>query len=248
MNLKLPLLVFVTFFAVASVSAEAGNNSPTPQRRVMRDPSAQPEVARYSLNFPGGTPRELSAAVAQASGKPCNLIVAPKFENMKLPAIRLENVTTSELFTALRESSHVTEWGSQGQTVNTIRYNFITMSSPVTDESIWFLFTGGLMPDSKQEQPVVCRVYSLAMYLNDYSVDDVTTALTTAWNLQGAEPPKLAFHKETSLLIVVGDPVQQDSVNQVLSSLSLNLGGTGSNQRVRKVLEPDGTPKVPASK
>src|ERR1041385_5181360 len=47
---------------------------PAPQ---MTPPSPQSTagLTRFSLDFPGGTPRELAAAIQKASGKPLNVIV-----------------------------------------------------------------------------------------------------------------------------------------------------------------------------
>jgi len=53
-----------------------------------------------------------------------------------------------------------------------------------------------------------------------YKVEDITTAIETGWKMQGATPtPKLSFHKDTKLLIGVGEPGQLQMVDEVLRQL-----------------------------
>ena len=41
--------------------------------------------------------------------------------------------------------------------------------------------------------------------LEAFTIEDVTTAIETTWKMLGTDPlPKMSFHKETKLLIVVG--------------------------------------------
>ena len=51
-------------------------------------------------------------------------------------------------------------------------------------------------------------------------MDDITTAIQTAWKMTGAEDlPKLSYHKETNLLIVVGPTPEIPIVDSVLREL-----------------------------
>ena len=52
------------------------------------------------------------------------------------------------------------------------------------------------------------------------SVDDITTAIQTGWKMLGEEnPPKISFHKDTKLLIAVGEPDKLEIIDAVLNSL-----------------------------
>jgi hypothetical protein len=65
-------------------------------------------------------------------------------------------------------------------------------------------------------------VYLLTPYLDrGLTVDDITTAIQTGWKMLGYSPtPELSFHKETKLLIAVGDPNQLETIDRVLSALN----------------------------
>jgi fructose-specific component phosphotransferase system IIB-like protein len=53
------------------------------------------------------------------------------------------------------------------------------------------------------------------------TVDDITTAIQTGWKMGGdSEGCELSYHKETNLLIVVGDASQFETVNGVLVALT----------------------------
>jgi hypothetical protein len=77
-------------------------------------------------------------------------------------------------------------------------------------------------------------------------VDDITTALTTTWQLQGTELPKMAFHKETQLLIVVGDYAQHRPVSDVLNALTDNINADAQQRRLEAALPKPRTAPAPA--
>jgi hypothetical protein len=98
-----------------------------------------------------------------------------------------------------------------------------TSNGGVSDDSIWYFYTDKpLAPASK-----ICRFYSLASYLDrGFTVDDITTVIHTAWEIQAgadkgdnASIPDLSFHKETKLLIAVGDPNKLENIDQALNTL-----------------------------
>ena len=52
------------------------------------------------------------------------------------------------------------------------------------------------------------------------SVDDITTAIETGWKMLGeTSPPTISFHKDTKLLIAVGDPSKLETIDAVLKAL-----------------------------
>jgi hypothetical protein len=69
----------------------------------------------------------------------------------------------------------------------------------------------------------VCRFYSLAPYLDRHiTVDDITTAIETGWKMLGdSAPANISFHKDTKLLIAVGEPSKLETIDAVLKALAV---------------------------
>ena len=97
-----------------------------------------------------------------------------------------------------------------------------------TDETVWSLHSSGL--STKVLAKVygvtpVCRYFQLASYLENYSIEDITTAIQTGWKMAKVEPmPQLSFHKETSLLIAVGPEASVNQIPAVLNELQRDRG------------------------
>ncbi len=86
---------------------------------------------------------------------------------------------------------------------------------------------------TNQEPPRLVQFYSLESVLDRYSVEDVTTAIKTGWELSGAKTqPTMKFHEETKLLVVAGDQYQHQMVSQVLGSLRESKPGVGVGRGV----------------
>ena len=57
------------------------------------------------------------------------------------------------------------------------------------------------------------------------TVDDITTAIQTAWTMLGSTPgndqaaPQISYHKETKLLIAVGEASKLETIDAVLKAL-----------------------------
>lgn len=193
-------------------------------------------LTAFDLDFPGGTPRELVAAVRKASGIPLNAIVPDEFAKTQLPGLKMTAVNISQLFQALEAASRKTEvystasyygGGAYGsyksyQTMVT-SYGFKT-EGPQKDDSIWYFYvTKPALPagSSVATNGKQCRFYSLAPYLtHGVTVDDITTAIATGWKMLGeTSPPEINFHKETKLLIAVGEPGALEIIDSVLKAL-----------------------------
>jgi hypothetical protein len=57
-------------------------------------------------------------------------------------------------------------------------------------------------------------------------VDDITTAVETGWKMLGeTSPPTISFHKDTKLLIAVGEPSKLELIDAVLKALGSQIGG-----------------------
>ena len=212
-----------------------------------------PELTKFPLDFPGGKPRELVAAIQKATGKPLNVIVPDEFADTQLPELRMNNVDVAQLFQALEAASRKTEavvtgtsrygGGPQQQyTFSTTSYGFKTDGRP-SDDSIWYFSVEkpkALPADPAPPPTKVCRFYPLAPYLErGVTVDDITTAIETGWNLLGyrASAPKISFHKDTKLLIALGEPSKLEVIDDVLKALSPRPPSPGESfqERLREI-------------
>ena len=154
------------------------------------------------------------AAIEKSSGRPLNTVVPNRFASLKLPPLKMKGVDVAELFQALEAASNSHEQSPQG--VFTDKFGFRTQGA-ASDSSIWYFFVDG--PPSP---PRVSRFYLLTPFLDrGLTVDDITTAIQTSWRMLGiSAPPELSFHKDTQLLIGVGDQYQLQTIDDVLRALS----------------------------
>jgi len=209
------------------------------QRAGTAAPSAEPSLTKFNLDFPGGTPRELVAAIEKATGRPLNAIVPDELANTKLPALKMNSVDVAQLFQALGAASHKSEAVISGtgspygppsyQIANTSCGFRMGSDERQTDDTIWYFYAEKptLLPLSSSAK--VCRFYSLAPYLDrGVGVDDITTAIDTGWKMLGeTSPPTISFHKDTKLLIAVGEPGKLEPIDAVLKALGSQMGGGG---------------------
>jgi hypothetical protein len=194
------------------------------------EPVPEPPLARFNLDFPGGMPKELVAAIEKAMGRPLNAIVPDEFANTMLPAVKMSSVNVSQLFSALSLASRKTETilnpspgfpsGYGGYQTYQTAYGFKTEGTPA-DDSIWCFFIEKPVATPAPPAYKVCRFYSLNPYLDrGATVDDITTAIETGWKMLGEKsPPTISFHKDTKLLIAVGEPSKLETIDAVLKAL-----------------------------
>ncbi len=191
------------------------------------------KLPRFDLDFPGGTPGALAEAIQKASGKPLNVIIPTEFRDTQLPAMKMKAVTVPELFQALQLASVRTEPFVTGTTMNAAgnRINSVTYQStgygfrapPTTDPEnpVWYFYVA--RPGAAtliEPPPKICRFYWLGDYLKTYTIDDITTAIQTGWKmLSDASPPNINFHKDTKLLIAVGEADKLKVIDAVLAEL-----------------------------
>jgi len=218
-----------------------------PPLRSFTAPGQAPDTSvltKFNLDFPGGTPEDLVAAIQKATGKPINAIVPEQYANTKLPPLKMNSVNVSELFNALQMASakietYVTSFNGPYQSYNqkSTSYGFKTDGRP-TDESIWYFYVDKVpeTPNTAKASEKVCRFYNLAPYLeNGLKVDDITTAVQTGWKMIGEKsPPEISFHKDTKLLIAVGDPEKLKTIDAVLQALKPD---TSVNPILRSLME-----------
>jgi hypothetical protein len=164
------------------------------------------------LDFGGGNPMALVEAIEKATHKPLNVIIPNDERNVSIPPIKLTNVTVPELFQALNTASSRREL--VGNNIYICSYGFETKGHG--EDAVWYFH-------STEPPPLtdVCRFFQLAEYLEDFTIEDITTAIQTGWELLGVKPtPRLKFHPETKLLIAVGHSEQIATITDVLAQLS----------------------------
>jgi len=189
--------------------------------------ASEPVLTKFSLDFSGGTPQQLVAAIEKATGKPLNAIIPPEHADTKLPPLKMSNVDVRQLFQALELTSQKTEAYATGNFPGSYQQartssGFRTQGQ-ISDESIWYFYLDKLAPPPTQVRtaPKICRYFSLAPYLESgQTVEDITTAIQTGWKMLGDDDtPKISFHKETKLLIAVGEPEKLETIDAVLTAL-----------------------------
>jgi len=228
--MKFKIALFVPLAMLLLISTGMSQPQPgLPQRPLGLPGTSKPgePLTRFDLDFPGGTPHELVAAIQKAMGRPLNAIVSDEHARVKLPALNMKNVNVAELFEGLAMASRKQEIiptsqfpGSSYTTVSS-SYGFRSSgNSPVTDDTIWNFWVE--KPSAAQPAPKYCRFYSLASYLErGASVDDITTAIETGAKMFGSpfRSEDLVFHKDTKLLIAVGEQAKLEIIDSVLRAL-----------------------------
>jgi hypothetical protein len=188
-----------------------------------------PTLTKFNLDFPGGTPKELVAAIEKAMNKPLNAIIPDENADTKIPALKMSNVDVPHLFNAVVNMSYkyapsnfgVGGFGGQPRDVVS-SYGFETRDGDMSDDSIWYFFVYKAPTQQAPPPPQkICQFFSLSPYLDrGFTVDDITTAIQTGWKMAGVTPtPDLNYHKETKMLIAYGEPQPLDTIRQVLVTL-----------------------------
>jgi hypothetical protein len=208
-------------------------------QRASAPPAAESSLTKFDLDFPGGTPKDLVAAIEKATGRPLNAIVPDELANTKLPALKMNSVDVSQLFLALAAASRKSEavisgtgypYGPSSYQIANTSCGFRQVAEGrLTDDTIWYFYVDKPILPPLTSSGKVCRFYALAPYLDrGMSVDDITTAVETGWKMLGeTSPPTISFHKDTKLLIAVGEPSKLEPIDAVLKALGSQMGGGG---------------------
>ena len=197
------------------------------QARAAADQANAPVLTKFNLDFPGGTPKELVAAIEKAMGKPLNAIIPDENADTKIPALKMSNVDVPHLFNAVVSMSYKyaspSQFGGFGQPRDVVSsYGFETKDGNMSDDSIWYFIVYKAPTQQAPPPPQkICQFYSLSPYLDrGFTVDDITTAIQTGWKMAGVTPtPELNYHKETKLLIAFGEPDKLKTIQNVLQTL-----------------------------
>lgn len=185
-------------------------------------------LPKFDLKFPGGTPEQLVKAIEKATDKPLNTVIPDDCRDLKIPPFSVRDVTVAQLFEALYRASitsgHYLYQNADSNAAYlalTNSYGFRTDGMP-NENSIWYFYWNNEATPQKVISATVCQFYQLSPYLQaGYSVDDITTGVETAWKMLGVtEPPALSYHKETKVLIAVGEKYYVNLIGDVLKQLS----------------------------
>lgn len=252
---------------LVAVSAPGQPTAPTPPTPMLPvraikvlEPSVvgneAPKLTKFNLDFPGGNPKQLVAAIEKATGRPLNVVIPDEYANESISALRMNQVTVPDLFRAMEMASlktipyRTSTYGPGSHSYQQLQtsLSFQTGGS-ISDDSIWY-FRGRQQPpdfSAWETKPVpvkMSRFYALTPYLEQgLKVEDITTAIQTGWKMLGEkEIPNISFHQETKLLIAVGEPGKLETIDAVLNALrpgsQLGLSPPGSfSDRLQSIIQ-----------
>jgi|ERR1017187_2133657 hypothetical protein len=229
-------------------------------------PNESNKLAKFNLDFPGGTPAQLVKAIKKATGKPLNAIIPDEDANVQLPPLKMDNVDIAQLFQALGNASFKQETRSTGvlypgfgqpsynYTTVTTDYGFRT-EDKISNDPIWNFYVHNPPQGQLSPPPLAkaCRFYQLSPYLDrGLTMDDITTAIQTGWKMMGdTSPPQISFHKETKLLIAVGEPDKLEVIDNVLKALQpapqTRAPGVDFQERLQQIIKNQPQAVVPAA-
>lgn len=156
-----------------------------------------------SVDFPGGSVAQLVAAVNKPDGHAFNLLGETEDLATRLPAFSVRNVNPSAFAMALRQL---------------LEPRGITVMPEGPD-----LFVLRKVATMVRREPVAFESFQLSPYLDKQSVEDIVSAMRTAWELNPANKPEelqLKFHPATRLLLASGSADAIRVASKVLSTLS----------------------------
>src|SRR5947208_7400417 len=105
----LSLLPLSMLFSTCPAAQEAAElQKPKSTATSTQSPAGESESKRikFNLDFPGGTPAELVAAIQKASRRPLNAVIPVELANTQLPPLKMEGIDVPHLFSALTLGSH----------------------------------------------------------------------------------------------------------------------------------------------
>src|SRR5882724_5805749 len=144
-------------------------------------------LARFDLDFPGGTPAQLVKTIEKAMGKPLNVIINKEDENIELPPLKMNDVYLPQLFSALEAASRkvvAVSTGAYGGSHSQFSsgYGFKSADNDGGDSAVWYFHVEKPTFPPVVSTQKICKFYPLAEYLNQgLTVDDITTAIQTGW-------------------------------------------------------------------
>jgi hypothetical protein len=211
------------------VTSSPGQETPTEENPI-----------RVNLDFKGGTPADLVAALSTAVGQQINVVIDQRDAKVQLPPVHVRNASLPSIFMAIASAStrevpvatSMHNGGTTSYSYRTVQNQFLPGDGTTGIDSVWsFVSSEPEMEEAMKLSQVpqrALRHFQLSQYLTDnLTVEDITTAVKTGWEMLGMrEMPDLKFHKETGILIAAGDPNLLEQIPQVLQQLpSKNAAG-----------------------
>lgn len=200
--ISLPMLPFRLPFAL--LTALALPLAAQPEATTMRSNPGQPSVE--SLDFKGGTLADFVDA-ANASGSSFNLVAHGDHLKMAVPPFSVRNVAPAALAQAL---DHLLR--PQGVSVSSI---YMPASEPI--------FT--VTPTQRPRPNNLIHAFQLAPFLDSIPVEEIVSAIRTAWELTpGRAPDELVvkYHPGTKLLLVSGPQEAVEMADLIVRRLTPN--------------------------
>jgi hypothetical protein len=220
-------------------------------------PASPAKPSRFDLDFRGGPPALLVDYLTQAAGHPINAIIPDEGNDVQIPRMSLKRVTVESVFESVSLASQANSRASNQRprsfgggvepAPTQLTYGFRRATGD--DESpVWVFYFQKPAVEERALPAKSVRFFQLAPYLdgpNGLKVEDITTAIRTGYDLLGAkDAPEFKFHKETRLLIAVGEQSRLALIDEVLNSLP--RGGTVEIDPTTGLPLPPGTHPAPA--
>ncbi len=119
--------------APASELPPVGSYQQRLQTIIERSQNQPAALTKFNLDFPGGTPKELVAAIEKAMGKPLNVIITDEDAGVKLPPVKVSDLDVAKLFRTLQENSR--KYDANHDVIKAS--GFITLDEKPSDSSLW---------------------------------------------------------------------------------------------------------------
>lgn len=243
--MKNSILLALFIIAASSMvlqSQEAGRAFLSPGNPITAVDPATGQIrwqgTKFGVHFKGGTPKDFVQEINKQSGLQVNVIIPSENAASQLPPMDLQNVTVPQLFEAVTMASskatnvitgyNMTGVGRSTQNRNPIytsfkmSQGFRTNDQPPTENSIWYFFVERPvdLPEPAEKVPTQVQVYQLASLLENFSIDDITTAVKTTWEMvESTVIPEMKYHQDTGLLIAKGTIEQLTMIEFVMRQL-----------------------------
>lgn len=241
---RLSVVCAASILALAGAAAQPSPQIPSPGQPpvgaprppVKRAPAAEvgaagepaaASIPKFDLEFEGGPVESYAAMLRRVAGPAANIVVSTEAESLPLGRVSLKSVTVADavqvIETARRIDGYVQSTARVEQRggvflINVSRGSTGTMGGPPTSSGSGvtvFNITGAGGPTTPPE--VTLSAVEAAVRLIETPGDKT----------------QISYHKESGLLFVVGGPLAQDSVRNVIQS----IGASRSAQQQKGELE-----------
>jgi hypothetical protein len=190
---------------------------PTVKPEAHSPPNLPLGVEPFDFEFKGGTLKDLLSQLENQAAGRLNLLhtqdLIDNQEQVHMPPFLLRKIT--DYSTVLRAISK-----GIGRTSG-----FFVDFTPLQNgmDTVWIPrieLDPRLARSIAEADERVLEIYYVGGLLKKFKIEDLTTAITTAWKLKIEHPEaNLKYHEDTKLLIVFGDRALNNIVTQVLGQL-----------------------------